>query len=473
MSASSNNLLNSAVLQPHPDDDNVRLVPRRGLVVHHHHYNLLGINMFAYPLGARDWDWRKDTGTMGYAWRAAIAAQAAYPEVVWSLGMRGLNDDSYPNCKGDVDCGAQLTDALGNQTEWLAAAGQGNASRVLYLWDELLHLVASGDLILPPGVDVIFADAGAGYIEVDGSATQYATGMYYHTAMYNYDANQLVEMVPVDRIVTQLTNFSKWAKETKYAIINLSDLRPVPMTSLAFLQYVWDPTPFIAADANTTARAFYASFGTSAVGLVGPSADAYASIWVDYFRVPFIQGALADNTLGRLLQALAPPLAHAVASGANVTAALVSQAQSALGAKSLRGNATHVAMLALLSRAQAVGAAVPPARQAFFASHTLLELGTIGYAAHALFLVSESIVAYGRDGAGALPAVRAAATDALASMDALMSLRRAAETGQWAGFFYTDHLTDMQFARKAVRQLVGALAASTGAPLAPLPAYLW
>lgn len=118
--------------------------------------------------------------------------------------MRGLNDYSYNKCNGDADCGRQISEVLANQTAWLEAAGQGNATKascnssvagakpqlsitcflelhcrcpmlschcdfpayydrhvqVLYLWDELLPYITSGDLIVPPGVEIIFADAG-------------------------------------------------------------------------------------------------------------------------------------------------------------------------------------------------------------------------------------------------------------------------------------------------------------------------
>lgn len=146
---------------PFPDDDNVALVSRRGMVIHHHHYNLVGSNTFRWPMGDVDWDWRKDTATMSYVWRASVAAQAAYPEVVWSLGLRGLNDVTYTHCNGDVDCGRQISEALSNQTAWVAAAQGANATRVIYLWDELLPLLESGDLVVPDGTDIIFTDAGA------------------------------------------------------------------------------------------------------------------------------------------------------------------------------------------------------------------------------------------------------------------------------------------------------------------------
>jgi len=37
--------------------------------------------------------------------------------------------------------------------------------------------------------------------------------------MYNGAANQLVEMIPVDRIVSQMGNFTKTARTTKHAIM--------------------------------------------------------------------------------------------------------------------------------------------------------------------------------------------------------------------------------------------------------------
>ena len=456
---------------PFPDDDNVKLVARRGLVVHHHHYNLLGSNVFQWPLQGSDWDWRKDAGTMAFLWRASIEAQAVHPEVVWSLGLRGLNDESYAACKGDKDCGAIITEVLSNQTAWLAAAGQANASRVLYLWQELLPLISSGDLVVPPGVDIIFADAGAGFINENSDVGTYAAGVYYHTAMYNGGANQLTEMVPVDRIVSQMLNFTRSAKATKHAVINLSDLRPVPMTTQAWAQLVWDPAPFAAnPDPLATALGAYAAFGRTACGLDDAAAATFADMWAAYFAIPFIQGGEADNRLATALASVAPDFAAAVAGGQPVSAALLSSAQGAL--KGLGGNATHVAALAALAQAQAlVATAVPAARAAFFGAHSVLNMGTIGYPARALYTVASAVVAYAAG--GGLPAAQQAALAALSDMDALMALRRAAEYGQWAAYFMTDHLSDMNRARKAVRQLALTLAAPVGTPRAPLTPYIW
>ena len=48
---------------PLPDDASVELVLRRGLALQHHHYDLLGLCVFSFPLQASDWDWKTDPGT--------------------------------------------------------------------------------------------------------------------------------------------------------------------------------------------------------------------------------------------------------------------------------------------------------------------------------------------------------------------------------------------------------------------------
>ena len=73
------------------------LTAAKGVVVSHHHYDLVGSNVFAWPLMSQgDCSWTKDPGSMAALWQASIAAQAALPEVLWSVGLRGLNDYAYP-----------------------------------------------------------------------------------------------------------------------------------------------------------------------------------------------------------------------------------------------------------------------------------------------------------------------------------------------------------------------------------------
>ena len=228
---------------PFPDQQVNALCGRRGVVLSFHHYDLVGGNVFSWPLPTTDWDYAKDPGTMAAVWRAAISAQKDIPEVIWSTGLRGLNDMSY-KCGSPAQCGLLISEAMGNQTAWIRAV-QPNATVILYLWQELLELLAGGYLVLPAETQIVFTDAGRGFIRVDSNWSTYCSGVYYHTAMYEGIANQLTEMVPVDRIVAQLTPVVQQSKATNIIIDNVSDLKPVPMTTEAVLRFAWDPKPFM------------------------------------------------------------------------------------------------------------------------------------------------------------------------------------------------------------------------------------
>ena len=56
------------------------------------------------------------------AGKAAITAQKEY-EMIWSVGLRGLNDYAYPNCVQDSagadGCGEIISQAVANQTALL------------------------------------------------------------------------------------------------------------------------------------------------------------------------------------------------------------------------------------------------------------------------------------------------------------------------------------------------------------------
>ena len=66
--------------------------------------------------------------------------------------------------------------------------------------------------------------------------------MYYHVAMLNGRANQLSEMVPVDRIYSEFGRYIK-AGATQYVLLNTSDIRAVSMTAKAVMDTAWGGLP--------------------------------------------------------------------------------------------------------------------------------------------------------------------------------------------------------------------------------------
>ena len=106
---------------PFPDQEVNKLCGRRGVVLSFHHYDLVGGNVYSWPLPSSDWDWIRDPGSIAAMWRASIEAQKDIPEVIWSVGLRGLNDEAYPCTLSKAACGAQISEAMGNQTAWIRA----------------------------------------------------------------------------------------------------------------------------------------------------------------------------------------------------------------------------------------------------------------------------------------------------------------------------------------------------------------
>lgn len=66
-----------------------------------------------------------------------------------------------------------------------------------------------------------------GFILINANVTSFAHGVYYHTAMFDGAANQLGDMVPADRIFSQLGAFVNYANSTEFFVDNLSDVLPV------------------------------------------------------------------------------------------------------------------------------------------------------------------------------------------------------------------------------------------------------
>lgn len=69
-------------------------------------------------------------------------------------------------------------------------------------------------------------------------------GLYYHVMMMDDIANQLTEAVPPHRIFQEIGNFYRRGV-VNYTIINVSDVRPVPLSLEAIMRFLWDPEPYV------------------------------------------------------------------------------------------------------------------------------------------------------------------------------------------------------------------------------------
>ena len=469
---------------PFPDQQVNALVGRRGAVLSFHHYDLVGANVFSWPLSSNDWSWPKNSGTMAALYQSAITAQAGGGEVLWSVGLRGLNDKAYP-CSSSITCGAQVSAAIGNQTAWIRASpGGANASLVFYTWQEDLELLVSGHLFLPPGVHLIFTDAGNGYIRVNSNWTAFCDGVYYHTAMLNGNANQLSEMVPADRIFSQFAPVVNSSRSTTIMIDNVSDLRPVPITTAAVLALAWDPQPFFnASTPQVAASTFYATFSAQQLHLTGgasdPTALAYASLWSRFFLIPYIFNGNSDNFLAQTLGGLSEEAAQMINDNAAVTAGFVSKVQKAVDVLSDNTDPTGAHVIALLvslvNDAKALTVSIPASRVGWYTSHTITQFALHAACAQALVSLRDALVC-ARD--GNWTNARVAGSAAMAFADASLAVLRDGESASsaetWRGWYAGDYLTNVQGGRDGIYNMVLSLnAPGQKMPLPRLSGSLW
>src|SRR6185369_11664656 len=101
-------------------------------------------------------------------------------------------------------------------------------------------------------------------------------GMYYHVAMLNGRANQLSEMVPVDRIYSEFGRYIN-AGATGYMLLNTSDLRAVSMPAKVVMDTAWGGLPKQGGAMGTYSGWARQQFGAGA-------ADAVAKVWDAYFK---------------------------------------------------------------------------------------------------------------------------------------------------------------------------------------------
>jgi hypothetical protein len=258
-------------------DPQMKWVGERGLILNQHHAIPLGMNVARWPANV-PYNYTEHPEILQRAWTNAVKGYDPKQEILWSVGLRGLSDTAYntmdPAVVGnDRLQGELIGKAIADQMRIVRAVNP-KAQFVTDLWQEGARLVQQGYLKIPSEVTTVWADTGYGLIQDKGHVAK-GEGMYYHVAMLNGRANQLSEMVPVDRIYSEFGRYIK-AGATGYMLLNTSDLRAVSMTAKVVMDTAWGGLP------KDGAQAIYAAwakdqFGTGAAGAV-------AKVWEDYFK---------------------------------------------------------------------------------------------------------------------------------------------------------------------------------------------
>ena len=444
-----------------PDDPQVKLAATRGLIISQHHAIPLGLNVARWPENV-EYNYTTHPEILERAWKDAVNSYLPNQEVLWTVGLRGLSDASYASRdesvrNNDKALGALITKAIADQMS-IVRAVHPDAKFITSLWQEGARLVQEGYLKIPPEVTTVWADSGYGYIEDKGEVTK-GQGTYEHVAMMNGRANQLTEMVPIERSFSELRRYIK-AGATEYYLVNTSDIRPVTMSIRAVMDAVWKGLP---AENDSASDKFLKQWSAEEFG---PKAAAkVAKVYKDYSTAPAHFGdplreygdQLYHTESRRMMLSYmtdwplygipsqspkwSPVRAFGVGGfgGPNARRFTGKEWLTETAAREIQqcGDA-QPRWDAVWKEALAAEPLVAPSRRSFYQAAVLTMITINRESNHVLYLVSQAIQNAEN---GNTAEAHTEAEEALKSLDAIQKSQAAAEYGKWKNWYRGDWLT--------------------------------
>jgi len=452
-----------------PDEPQVKDAAQRGLIVTQHHAIPLGLNVARWPKDVA-YNYTSSPEFLEQAWKNAVNSYLPDQEVLWSVGLRGLSDVTYASMDPTVRnnnraLGQLISKAIAAQMR-IVRSVRPQAQFVTNLWQEGARLVQQGDLKIPPEVATVWADDGYGYLQDNGQVTA-GQGIYDHVAMMNGRANQLSEMVPIERSFSEIGRYIK-AGATHYYLVNTSDIRPVTMSIRAVLDAVWKGLP---SDTSKASSEFYQHWSADEFG--DQAAAQLAELYKEYFNAPAHFGEptheygdqLYHTEARRMLLTymIDAPL-YSVPSQApkwESPRVLLPGAEPnpnrAVGKEWLAQTVTREIQQcseaqprwdAVWKKALEIESLVAPSRKAFYQAAVLAMIAINRESNRMLLQVAKAI----QDAQTAKMAeARQEAQQALSSFDEIQRAESAAEYGKWKNWYRGDWLTNVYRTRDIVQ----------------------
>lgn len=450
-----------------PNEPQVQLAAKRGLIIAQHHAIPLGLNVARWPKDV-PYNYSEHPEILQRAWKNAVSSYLPGQEVLWTVGLRGLSDVTYASMDPSVRdnntaLGALISKAISDQMQ-IVRLVRPDAKFVTNLWQEGARLVQQGVLKIPPEVSTVWADDGYGYVQ-DHRAVSAGQGIYDHVAMMNGRANQLTEMVPVERSFSEIVRYVK-ADATNYFLVNTSDIRPVSMSIRAVMDAVWKGVP---AD-EAAGTEFYRQWSVKEFGK--ESAPKLVKLYEDYFKAPARVGDPAHEYGDQLYHTEArrmlltymidSPLYALPSQAPKWEPARILDGPPAVGPNRLTGREwldqtvskeiqqcgdAQPRWDAIWTEALAVEPQIPLARRNFYSEQVLAMIAINRESNRILFLLSKAIQeAEKGDKAQAHKDVNGA----LAAFDEIQRAEDAAEYGKWKHWYRGDWLTGIYRTRELV-----------------------
>jgi hypothetical protein len=451
-----------------PDEPQVKAAAKRGLIVTQHHAIPLGLNVARWPKDV-PYNYSANPEILERAWKNAVNSYLPDQEVLWSVGLRGLSDVTYASMDPSVRdnnkaLGELISKAIADQMN-IVRSVRPDAKFVTNLWQEGARLAQQGDLKIPPEVSTVWADDGYGYLQDHGQVSS-GQGVYDHVAMMNGRANQLTEMVPVQRSFSELGRYIK-AGATQYFLVNTSDIRPVSMSIRAVMDAVWKGLP----TGSDLADGFYLQWSSEEFGK--QAAPKLAALYKEYFAAPAhfgdppheygdqlyhteIRRMLLTYMIDSSLYALPSqspkwqlPRIVGPGSGPGANGAVGKEWLRETVAKEIRQcSEAQPRWDAVWNKAVAIEPMIPAMRRPFYRAQVLAMISINRESNRILLLVSKAIQDAEND---QMLQAHAEIYEALKAFDEIQKAESAAEYGKWKNWYRGDWLTGVHRTRELVQ----------------------
>ncbi|MCG8310743.1 MAG: glycosyl hydrolase 115 family protein [Cytophagales bacterium] len=439
-----------------PDERCNELAARRGLAINMHHALVVGLNAYRWPKDI-PFSYRKHPDIMINYWQTCIDALKDY-EVVWTVGYRGKFDSPFWNYESGYESsearGKIISSAIAKQVE-LIRNEQPNATIIANMWSEGKELYRQGHISLPEGVILVWPDSGGGVMRDEGQV-QAGQGIYYHTAYMGRSNNQLTEMVNPDIIYNQIGRFIR-AGATEYILVNVSDIRPVPMTTDCVMKLVWDAAPYLDKTDEQNMTDFLVDWSRRQFGPV--IADKIGKNYEQYFKIPYMNNdffgeALLHTKLYHLYRRAEPLISAGKPISDTVLLDMCTDLEKLAGE-----NIGYVT--GLFTQAESIYHEIPEKRREFYQSHVLAQIQIQLQSLIIMDAYCKSLLAY--DSGNRSDAI-SYAQKAFDSCGHLFSELRKAEYGKWSVWYMGESFTNLNRTYEIVRQLLAQLKGQPAPP---------
>ncbi|EMI41997.1 glycosyl hydrolase 115 family protein [Rhodopirellula sp. SWK7] len=449
---------------PYPDATVYELCKRRDVVITFHHILPVGLNMMDWPKGV-PFSFVDHKEILIDAWTKS-AKVLADKKVAWTIGFRGESDGAFWNSdpaapKDDAGRAAVIAEAMQVQTDIIRKIDP-DATIIAALWNEQGRFYNDGLLKVPDGVCKMFADDGRGFMrdKGDGSDLDPGDGLYYHVMMMMNTQNRTTEGVPPARIYSELKRYVEKGA-TKYAIINVSGIRPAAMSVEAITDFLWDADPALGNSSNKAMKEYLNDWYEKEFG--PELASDLTALRLQYYDIPYMReqmpnrgrwrGARGEHLIQYLTQEMLKKYGKAIQNGEDLRTIRGFENQFQQATEPLAETAEFFP--SLWEQTKALESKIPPDRKDYYQAHFTYQVAVHMYSCRMLWKVNDAFEQYSKNRD---PLAFAEEMElALEELEKLLEEAHKAEYGNWDTMFMHVRLMDMWRTRLLLKSTIAKI----------------